>query len=1415
MADDVGGIRGEVTADAAPLYAVLQQAAEAYRRFDQQYGRMVVRIEAQMPTQQQFREHYQTMSRTLQQVGALQVPIQLVPPTQEDVRRATRPAAETARAAAPTVPAVVPQQIARETPIAAPVAAERSDAILRAEAQARANTSGARVQYRTAAGGLATVYPTGGGGPVGGGGGLAVGGVPLGPGAQGFAGNIGGNDPRFLEEAALNRRRVAELEVENASLRQGGLSPAQLEQRRTAGLAGFAAVSRGPGGRFVRREPEEEAPLINPTPEEREAQLRERVNLPTTPPIVRRTPVVQARAAEERPFEELGLPPSTFPGGAEGERLLAASQGVVGTPAEQRRAQERIDALNIGRASRGGGGPRGPTNGRLPAAPRLTEEQRLDVASRNPQLAEGLQFLQQSRELSVQAQAGVQQRSLGTFITGLLQAGSGRPASVIAIREQNAAVTDYGKALDNTARAQKAVENSQDALAKAHQDGASNIEQLTTNYQKYLGQLDEAETHQAAARQRVIETSKALGEQGSALRGLAAGFAGGIAGSFAYGIGITAVSGAIDVLGRGLERGIDLLTGHTAKTQQYTSELSDQARAQNGLTSLVVAQSFAQSGLSSSVANSIRPIIEQRVALEAGSKAFSDQIDQIRSYQNLLEAQRQGRFPGISEGTGGVLGTQLFAQPGVIEQLAGLTPRGEGRETGGVVGALGGAGAGALAGSLFGPGGTLVGGLLGALLGGGAGFLAGREIGGALGGIGGGGGLGIPSPEFAARAQAGFPGPTPGQFANVGPLTAAQAEGGLTPFGVGLTLAIDQMNSAAKRAGPSLNGVSAALDRSDQAAQAREATARQLEAAFPTLDPQRITDLKEAGFVLQNVAGADLKTQAVNVQDFFKAVTEGSALPDPQETLARLRNQILPARAFALGANLGLQQQGVQIAAGIATAAAPPLPPGATIPGGVNALSPQARSLFNGAGGGISVPELQQIQVDRIDAARLQISQLTQGVPIPGIQQNALGAFDRLQGLGQQAAGLQGFIVQQQLGLATAQFDEQIRLANLQVSDIAATMNTVLGTTNAVTAANYDNLGYYQGQLILLQRQSAELQLHNQQLSQESDELNQQLATIQLQLQQRQINFRISLAGFATPGQTPQEIAARTREAEIEANYAQRQLNIRKEILANQREILENQRTQTELQARALPLQFKVQDITLQRDYRTAVNALGLLTRARQVTINVAGAQEALSRVNAEIGNVRAELQAYVEAAQEWQKGLIGDAAQYISTYSKSAGTLMSTAEQFFAGIGTAYATSLNRYLTEIAQGTQNAINQLGGGGGGGGNYTRTIGFGSGPGGGAPVYQQGFLGYVPYKTGGTPMIVGEAAGETVAVLKNPKQMLWDGGSAGGGGMQIVLNIHINNPQVSKPEDMDTLARLVARRVEEAISRRGTLLGMRP
>jgi hypothetical protein len=85
----------------------------------------------------------------------------------------------------------------------------------------------------------------------------------------------------------------------------------------------------------------------------------------------------------------------------------------------------------------------------------------------------------------------------------------------------------------------------------------------------------------------------------------------------------------------------------------------------------------------------------------------------------------------------------------------------------------------------------------------------------------------------------------------------------------------------------------------------------------------------------------------------------------------------------------------------------------------------------------------------------------------------------------------------------------------------------------------------------------------------------------------------------------------------------------------------------------------------------------------------------------------------------------------------------------------------------------------------------------------------GFYGQI---TTPTSITVGEAGTETVAVLRNPRQMLMGGAASGGGGIFAPISISITGNKISDEADEERLATLVARRVQEELSRRTSTTG---
>lgn len=1329
MAEEVGGIMAEVGADASTLRSTLQQSETLLRQFHQRWGRINLQVQVTMPAAAALRSQVQAL---VNQIGPVRVPVELAAP------RGGVAATPTGPIQRPAQPVAVAAQAAPDPRIAA---------------QARANATGRAVQFSTAEGTLGRVFPVGGGGPVGGRGGESIGGVPLPPGARGFAGAAGPggeNLQRIIEDNARLRSEVDHLRTEVST----GLSEAQIAQRRAAGQAGAAAVARDPNtGRFV-------SPAAIPSREQQldeqvrrmEQQQRQRITRPPQPATI----AAQALPAPIQTVADIGS-----------ERNLAALMGEFG-PAEQERAIASLPS--VGRLGRRGTTAQ-PRTARPPRLSAREQGQVLEQAgSQVPIELEapegGVGQEEALRQRLIQSRFATTVRAPGTFLAGVLGStgtAAAREAQEEAGRAQREATTLKQQAigaLSQQVQLERRIseEGRKPELVRALSNQRQEVERLATSYQ-------------AAAEYASEATVEAERLAGTGLRGLAAGFAGGVIGSLAFGVGMAAVSSAIEAGSAAAKNGINSLTGYRETTNQLAADLAQQVRQHHGHAEAVVAEAFAYSGLGPRIANTIRPLLEERAALQAGSQAFGEQIDQIQAFINLREQLRQrGPIPGVTTGIGGVLGTQLFAQPGIVEQLSQLTPGGISREratAGAVTGAAGGALAGAGAGFLVGgPLGALAGALIGGLGGAGiGGFAAGQTA------PGGGVQAGFGVPQNPRLAQ---------QFFAEQRAQQGQTEEAATATEV-LALAVSDLNEAVARGRPEFAGMRAEVGRTGDDVKRTAELLRALQ-----VPEDQVANLERAGFAFRDIARFDPSQAVARVSDFLRAGGRGATIPSSQEFLRNLREQEIPARQFQLRMNAELQRALNVAQAGIARAAQPPLPLGTTIPGGVGAISPALQSLLGPGGLGARGPiaALDNLQADRVEIAQATIRDLT--APLGGgAQQQAAASFNRLQGLGQQASGLQSFITAQQVGLATAQFDEQIRQASLQAGDLAAILATVQGRSEGIAGAAGSTLGVYQGQLILLQRESQELQLHTQELGIQAQLLQQDLA-------QRQINFRLASAGFVAPGTTPAERAARIAEAKLEADFAQRQLNIQKEITSDQQR-------QTQITRQTVPLQIAVQDITLQRDYITASRALDLLVRGRQVTIDVAGATEALNRVNQEIALEQQNLQTLLQAGAEMASSLIADAAKFIAMHKQSSQDLADAAGEFFNGLNTSYSRAISSYLRTVFNRTQEYANRLNGrpssgSGGTGGAHTGVV-----------AAQSGFLGGVSRPT---QFLAGEVGHETVAILRNPRELT----GLDGGGQSVTVQINFNGATVRDDSDIRKIAIEVQRLVEEGLGRRISAFG---
>lgn len=362
----------------------------------------------------------------------------------------------------------------------------------------------------------------------------------------------------------------------------------------------------------------------------------------------------------------------------------------------------------------------------------------------------------------------------------------------------------------------------------------------------------------------------------------------------------------------------------------------------------------------------------------------------------------------------------------------------------------------------------------------------------------------------------------------------------------------------------------------------------------------------------------------------------------------------------------------------------------------------------------------------------------------PAIVQNfgaaAAAAFDtalrNVTVTGQEIAGIQARISNDQAAYQVAQYNFQLHIARRTLGDIA-------GLTGA-------NFGVEESKLGVLQRQNLELSRQGQQL--------------QFELSQRQINFQTAVAGFQAPGVTPEERQANIAAAKIEADFAQRQLNIQREMFGNQVQIV---------------------DIGNLRQGRDLVNQIGLLMQGRQLTIDTAAAEQRLQRLNRLQQRNVAQVGTYLSAVDN----VVSVAFGHIGQLEAAAGRAMT-------GVATQVLSEFGIFINGLAEAM-----------GGGFSGATTGGFGNRTGSGPQEFATGgVIGVTGPTRIGNNAITGEAGDETLIILSRPRSASGSSGSA-----TVVVNFN-GDIHTSNAGDLDRITQAVLRAMGRGMSTAGLRTG---
>lgn len=362
--------------------------------------------------------------------------------------------------------------------------------------------------------------------------------------------------------------------------------------------------------------------------------------------------------------------------------------------------------------------------------------------------------------------------------------------------------------------------------------------------------------------------------------------------------------------------------------------------------------------------------------------------------------------------------------------------------------------------------------------------------------------------------------------------------------------------------------------------------------------------------------------------------------------------------------------------------------------------------------------------------------------------------FKTLYSQAQQTSGEIQSTTEEMMGLqqqaSQAQWANSIRIAQRSLGDALGMLGQAGGT----------RLGYLQREDWLAQRASQSLGLASQRLGLVAQNLS-------LALQRRQIATQLALAQFQAPGETGEERYARQREAIVRAGIQRRQLGIseRQHGISQQ---------QVDIAGRQFVIAGRVWSENAHRAAIDARRSIQVQRISQNAQVAAIAAQSKISAAQQVVGQRVAQMNNILGRANNiWSTAT--NAA--ISGVGKFTGSVSAAADEILS--------SVNLYAQKDKKG----------------NYTiRGAGLANlGP------QAAGMIGDVRQAS---ELTVGEAGAETVAILRNPRRGSVSGGGIGG---SMVNHISIS---ITGSGDPEATAEAVARKVENILSRKGQLLGLR-
>ena len=326
---------------------------------------------------------------------------------------------------------------------------------------------------------------------------------------------------------------------------------------------------------------------------------------------------------------------------------------------------------------------------------------------------------------------------------------------------------------------------------------------------------------------------------------------------------------------------------------------------------------------------------------------------------------------------------------------------------------------------------------------------------------------------------------------------------------------------------------------------------------------------------------------------------------------------------------------------------------------------------------------------------------------------------------GKQISQIEIGVQTKQAAYSAAQFSYQLSIARRSLADAKGLVSGI-----------GDSMGAIERQIFNLQRQSQSLSLGQS---------------------QRQINFQRAVAGFQAPGVTSEERQARIDQAKTEADFAQKQLNIQKQLFG--------------LQGR----QFSRGAARQVRDLNRQID---LLQQGRDVQISTAVAEKKIQALTKLQAKENKQVETFYAAAVQ----RTGDVQQKIA--------------ELVAATGEGLQKVGKLVLKEFSNGYDGFIAALGAGGNPSSNPASDSYSGA-----AGGHALGFLGTVNGATSlGKFGVAGEAGGEAVAIVRDAQKLISPMG--GGGGDNFTFSVVINNPVVKNDDDKRKLIADVKRAIQE-------------